>query len=116
MSKLTLYPVANTAELVYPEQAPRYSLESPATQFFTDFYLVEPLVIDANVTAVKARETMIRTHVRLKLVVDETSIFGVANANDLSEQAILSKAAQVETKPTELLVTDLMRKNKNCWP
>ncbi|MEN9465710.1 MAG: hypothetical protein RL217_1891 [Pseudomonadota bacterium] len=113
MSKLTLYPVANTAELVYPEQAPRYSLESPATQFFTDFYLVEPLVIDASISAIKARETMIRTHVRLKLVVDENKHFlGVANATDLSEQAILSKAAQVETKPTELLVTDLMRKKQ----
>jgi len=73
MPKLTLYPVVSVDELVYPEQSPRYTLESRAMQFFTDFYTIEPLVIDSSVSAIEARNTMIKTHVRMKLVVDDAT-------------------------------------------
>lgn len=112
--KLTLYPVANTAELVHPELAPRFSIDSPATQFFTDFFNVEPLVISSSVTAIKTRNTMIRTHVRLMLVIDDLKHFlGVVSAADVDEQAILAKATVNHTKPDELLVTDLMKRKQD---
>ena len=109
MSRLTLYPVASVDELVYPEQSPRYTLASRAIHFFTDFYFVEPLVIESGVSAVEARNTMIRTHVRLKLVVSENNHFiGIISSQELSEQNIIAKASQIQSLREEVRVTDLM--------
>lgn len=109
MSKLTLYPVSSVDELVYPEQAQHYTLESRALNFFTDFYNVEPLIIDDEVSAVDARNTMIRTHVRLKLVVDKNKQFiGIISAKELSEQNILARSLQQQTPRDEIRVADLM--------
>src|SRR5690554_4186162 len=109
MSKLTLYPVSSVDELVYPEQAQCHTLESRALNFFTDFYNVEPLIIDDEVSAVDARNTMIRTHVRLKLVVDKNKQFiGIISAKELSEQNILARSLQQQTPRDEIRVADLM--------
>ena len=114
MPKLTLYPVVSVDELVYPEQSPRYTLESRAMQFFTDFYTIEPLVIDSTVSAIEARNTMIKTHVRMKLVVDENEHFvGVISSRELSEQNIMAKAAQLHHSREDIQVTDLMIRKKD---
>lgn len=109
MTKLTLHPVASVDELVYPELAPRYSLESRAIQFFTDFYHIEPLVIESTVSALDARNTMIKTHVRLKIVVDDQGHFlGVVSAGDLTEQKIVAQANLTQSRIDEVSVTELM--------
>ncbi len=114
MPKLTLYPVVSVDELVYPEQSPRYTLESRAMQFFTDFYTIEPLVIDSTVSAIEARNTMIKTHVRMKLVVDENEHFvGVISSRELSEQNIMAKASQLHHSREDIQVTDLMIRKKD---
>lgn len=114
MSKLTLHPISEAHELVRPEQAPRYSLDSKATQFFTDFFYVEPIVISSSLSAIKARNTMIRTHVRLQLVVDDNMKFvGVINSQDLSEQNILSKSTLEHTLAAEFTVSDFMQNKKS---
>lgn len=114
MSKLTLHPVSEAHDLVRPEQAPRYSLDSNAMQFFTDFFLVEPIVISSSLSAIKARNTMIRTHVRLQLVTDDNAKFvGVISSQDLSEQSILSKSTLEHTMAAEFTVADFMQKKQN---
>lgn len=114
MSKLTLYPITEAHELVRPEQAPRYSLESKSTQFLTDFFFVEPIVINSSLSALKARNTMIRTHVRLQLVVDDSMKFvGIISSQDLSEQNIMSKATLEHTLAAEFVVSDFMQKKQD---
>lgn len=114
MSNLTFYPVTDTHELVHPEEFARYSLASPAAQFFTDFYNVEPKVILSSVTAQQALDTMIKTHVRMMIVIDEQKQFlGIVTAHDVAEQKILSAAALQHEKPNEILLTDLMQRRKD---
>lgn len=108
MKKLTLYPISSVDELASPHGTSGVSLETPALEFFTDFSLVQPLVIDASVTAVQAREMMIRTHVRLKFVVDEADRFvGVISSDDLAERRIVQKVAEGYSRG-DIAVTDLM--------
>lgn len=114
MSKLNLYPVAETYELVQSEASPRFSLDSPAKQFLTDFYKVQPVVIQSSTSAKDTLDTMIKTHVRMMLVVDEHKQFlGVITAADVDNQNILAKATQHHEKPDEVKVTDLMKRKKD---
>jgi len=109
MKKLTLYPVQKIDELVQPADFKEKTVLSPAMDFFTDFRHVEPLVIEGPVPAPEARSLMIRTHVRLKIVLDATGHFsGVVSAADLSEQNILAKAAASGISRDEVRVSDLM--------
>lgn len=111
---LTFYPVTDTHELVHPQQASRYTLASPATEFFTDFYSVEPKMIQSSVTAQQALDTMIKTHVRMMLVVDEHKHFvGMVTAANVAEQNIISTAVQQHEKPSEVPLTDLMQRKKD---
>lgn len=108
MKKLTLYPVSTVDELASPDGIASLSLDTPALEFFTDFRLVQPLVIESSVSAVQAREMMIRTHVRLKFVVNEANRFvGVISADDLAERRIVQKVAEGYAR-SDITVTDLM--------
>ena len=114
MNKLTLYPVQTCDELVQPEQWVALSLDSSAMAFFTDFLHNEPLVISADVSAATARETMLSTHVRLKLVVDgEGHFVGVISAQDLSEQAIVRHIGERRVRRQDISVTELMTRKKD---
>lgn len=108
MKKLSLYPVSAVAQLAYPESASEVSLDTPALDFFTDFSLVEPLVIESSVNAVKAREMMIKTHVRLHFVVDDADRFvGIVSSDHLAERKIVQKVAEGYTRG-DISVEDLM--------
>jgi len=108
MKKLKMYPVSSIEELARPMYMDDMSLFTPAVAFFTDFSLTEPLVIDASVSATEAREMMIKTHVRLKFVVDKNSHFiGVVTADDLAERKIVQRVA-AGAKRGEISITDLM--------
>ncbi|WP_297532277.1 CBS domain-containing protein [Thalassolituus sp.] len=114
MKKLTLYPVQKIDELVQPADFKEKTLLSPAMDFFTDFRDVEPLVIEGPVPAPEARSLMIRTHVRLKIVVDAAGHFaGVVSAADLSEQNIIAEAAGSGVPRDEVPVSDLMTRKQD---
>ncbi len=109
MKKLTLYPVSSIDQLAQPEAPVQLTLDSPALEFFTDFSHSQPLVIHDSASAVEAREMMIKTHVRLKLVVIAGGDFaGVISADDLSEQNILQRAIAMRANRGDLRVRDLM--------
>ncbi len=109
MNKLHLHPLTNVDELAWPQQQETLSLESPALLFFTDFSLSVPLVMESGVTAIEAREMMIKTHVRMKLVVDQSNRFlGVITAEDLSEQRIIQRTVGTHLQRSDLMVRDLM--------
>ena len=109
MNKLNLYPVYNVDELVYPEEHAEVSVNTPAMHFFTDFHDNEPLVLEADVPAQIARQMMMMTHVRLKLVVDQSGHFlGLISAQDLQEQSILRRAAYNQVPREDVLVRELM--------
>lgn len=112
MTKLTLHSVSTVDELARPESPAQVSLENPATTILTDFSVSEPLVIESNVKASNARKMMVKTHVRLKLVVDsEEHFLGVISSQDLSEQNIVRTAGVMNQD--DLLVTDLMTRKQD---
>lgn len=103
-----MYPVSSIEELASPSSQSNFSLQSPAIEFFTHFNVTEPLVIESSVTAVEARKMMMKTHVRLKFVIDERNHFiGVISADDLAERKIVQKVA-TGIKRDEVDITDLM--------
>ncbi len=108
MKRLTMYPVSSVEELARPIAAADLSLTTAAIEFFTDFNLTEPLVVEASVPAAEAREMMIKTHVRLQFVVDRQNHFiGVISADDLAERKIVQQVAAGSTRE-EVSVKDLM--------
>lgn len=114
MSKLTFYPVTDTHELVRPEQSMLYDMSSPAIHFFTDFHTVHPKIIRSSVSAQQALNTMIKTHVRMMLVVDtDRQFLGMVTAQDVSEQNIITTAVQQHEKPEDVPLTDLMKRKQD---
>ncbi|MEC8525634.1 MAG: CBS domain-containing protein [Pseudomonadota bacterium] len=109
MKKINLFPITNVDELVYPDELGSRNLTSPAAEFFTDFRLDDPEVIDDSVSALQARQMMRATHVRTKLVVDDAGHFiGVVGVDDLFDQSILTRAANQGQSRNEVTVADLM--------
>ncbi|MBM97010.1 MAG: histidine kinase [Oceanospirillaceae bacterium] len=112
MTHLTLHSVSAIDELAWPESPFQLTLESPATTFFTDFTVSEPLVIKSNIKAAAARKVMLKTHVRLKLVVNDKKQFvGIISSEDLSEQNLLRTAGAMNHD--DLMVTDLMTRKQD---
>lgn len=112
MKKLALYPLSDINELASPEQSAALSLQSPATAFLTDFKQTLALTIPVDMSASDARELMIKTHVRLKFVVDAKGrLQGVISADDLAERKIVKQVARGISRD-EVLVRDLMQPRK----
>jgi len=108
MKKLKMYPLSSIEELASPSALSNISLQTPAMEFFTDFNSTEPFVIDSSVSAVEARRMMMKTHVRLKFVIDERNHFiGVISADDLAERKIVQKVA-AGVKRDDVAITELM--------
>ena len=113
MRHFELYEADQVDQLVRPENFQKISADSPATVVFTDFTVYEPLVIDANSSAVDAERMMKRSHDRLKLVIDEHGLFvGVIALEDLSDSEIIKKVAKGFNRE-ELQVADMMRKRQD---
>lgn len=114
MTKLNLHSVTSIDELVFPAEANELNLNSSATEFFTDFQNIEPMVINASVSAADARQMMMATHVRLKLVLNNDGKFvGVITAQDLSEQNILRYTLADKSHLEDLVVADLMSRKRD---
>jgi CBS domain containing-hemolysin-like protein len=117
MKTLTLYNTESIDTLVWPEEQYTLSVKTPALSILTDFRQHRPRVIDANVKAIDLEHLMKRSHVKLKLVLDNHGKFmGVVSLNDLSEENILKKINK-STPREELLVTDFMhsRESLKCF-
>ena len=87
MRHFDLYDADQVDQLVHPENFQKISSGSSAKVIFTDFAEHEPLVIEASSSAIEAENMMRRSHVRLKLVIDEHGLFlGVIALEDLSKR------------------------------
>lgn len=109
MTNLSVQSCDRVTDIHWPAPSKEYSLFSPAMDFFTDFAVNRPLVIDADTTALEAEYVMKSTHVRMKLVLDREDRFvGVVSLHDLLHRKIVQKVAQGFTRD-EIQVGDLMR-------
>lgn len=109
MKLLNMYDVDNVEELVMPLDDEGVTSESPALEVFTDFKDFRPLSIRANLSAVEAEALMLKTHVRMKIVLDDSGNFlGIVSLDDLNEQELIKKVFQGQAKE-DLTVKDFMR-------
>lgn len=113
MKKLNFYLTEEIHELAWPEEEKNFSMATPAILFLTDFTRVRPLIIEASVSAIEAKNYMRTTHVRLKLVVDENKKFiGVVSADDLIDRRLVQKISEGHERET-LSVTQFMTPRKD---
>lgn len=113
MKSLNFYPTSSFDELAWPEERQDLSLKSSALYFFTDFLVSTPLVIDSNVTALEAKKLMQKTHVRLKLVINESNEFiGIISAEDLIDRKIVQKVSE-GVKRHEIALTEFLTSKKD---
>ena len=109
MSKLNFYAASNVGELAWPGEIQDISLETPALDFLTDFKVTKPLVIESAVSAVDIKALMIKSHVKLKFVINEDNHFiSVVSAEDLDDQKILRRTSAGILRD-DILVTEMMR-------
>ena len=112
MKKLKFYSASNIDQLSSPEEVQNYSLETPALDFFTDFTKTKPLVIESSISAVDVGKLMIKSHVRMKIVINENNQFmGVVSTEDLIDRKIMQQLSKGD-KREDILVTEMM-KTKN---
>lgn len=108
MKKLHLVNLAATDNIITPEQFEEINLESPAVKIFTDFKDHKALMIEGDTQAITALELMLKTHVRMNIVVSQDNDFiGIISTNELSEQHIVAKLSK-GIKREDILVKDLM--------
>lgn len=106
--QLTTCAVDPLDNLLTPDEAATVTLRSPALEVFTDFQHYRPLVIDRGVSVADAEEIMKRTHVRLKLVVDEFDKFiGTLSYHDLIGPRFQHLIGEAKRKQ-DITVADVM--------
>tara|TARA_R110000787_G_scaffold93570_2_gene195871 strand:+ start:1373 stop:1948 length:576 start_codon:yes stop_codon:yes gene_type:complete len=108
MKKLHLVNLTATDNIVTPELFEEINLQSPAVKIFTDFKDHKALMIEGDTLAVTALQLMLKTHVRMNIVVSENNDFiGIISSNELSEQQIVAKLSKGVCRE-DVLVKDLM--------
>lgn len=109
MIPLTLYNTEPVDELIWPSSNNEITLDSTALKVFTDFKKHKPRVIDASTSAVDAEKLMLKTHVRLKIIVDNNNHFiGIVSLNELNSQEVIKKISNGFSRE-ELKVIDFMQ-------
>ena len=90
MKNIKLINLDANDHLVHPEEFDEITLTSPALSVFTDFKAHIPLEVEAHIPAIDAKYMMQKAHVRLKIVVDNsTELVGTISLSQLSNQNIL---------------------------
>lgn len=113
MKKLAFYRLESVDELARPQETIEYTLDSPATDFFTDFKEIQPYVVGEHLPAVEAKELMRESHVRMKLVVDKQHRFvGIIDAENLIDRLIVKEVSN-GTQRHQVSVGQLMIPKKN---
>lgn len=109
MSKLNFHSASTVGELAWPDEIEDISLETRALDFLTGFKVTKPLVIESSVSAVDVKRLMMKTHVKLKFVINEGEHFlGVISSADLDDQKLLQKT-RAGILRDDILVTEMMR-------
>lgn len=108
MKILTLQTLPREVSLAKPETVSNLTLNSPALSFFTDFYHVKPLTIEASISALEAKKLMQKAHVKMKLVVNcHNEFIGLITANDLIDRRLVQKVSE-GTRREELDLIEFM--------
>ncbi len=108
MQQITLFHVDNVSHLVQPEEFGGLDMDSPATEFFTDFKKHRPLIIEGDTPALDAAMLMRRSHARMKLVTDAKGEFiGTITIDDLSDVNLMVKVANGE-RLKDVTVSEMM--------
>ena len=108
MKKLQLFDLDSIDNIISPEDFNQTSLMSPATDIFTDFKKHKALIIEDETPAVEALKLMVKTHVRMKIVMSKDNDFmGIISTKELTEQNIVTAVAKGSERH-EVLVSDLM--------
>lgn len=109
MRTLQFYETQAIDQLAWPEQEQSVSPNSSAREIFTDFTHTQPLMLLASTSAIEAEKLMRKSHVRLKLVVDQhTEFLGVVSLEDLNSQEVIKKLSLGYSRE-DLSVADFMR-------
>ena len=112
MYKPSLREVEAIDDLAWPNVNVDLSLDSPAVEFFNDYTSVQPRVLDANGSAVKAQKLMQETHVKLKLITDTKALIGIVTIDDLSDEQIIKKVSEGYRRD-EIPLTEFMTAKRN---
>lgn len=110
MHNLALCKTESIDTLAQPDVFEHIELHSSALSIFTDFHEQPPLVIDGNVKAIELERLMRKSHVKMKLVLDQRGQFvGIVTLADIAEQKILQRVVQLGISRNELLAVDMMQ-------
>ncbi len=101
-------PIGAVATLARPDIDQRISLESAASEVFTDFSRTQPVVIEAEVSVADAESLMRKAHVKLVLVVAHDDEFlGMLAFRDLNGERTRHMIGQ-GTARADIEVRDVM--------
>ncbi len=107
--KLSTVPLSNIELIEQPVQEKNLDLESPALEVFTDFTRRMPLMLEQSTPVDVAIETMRKTHVKLKLVIDPRESFrGVITLADLVSVKVAMAAEATGLRREDLTVAHVM--------
>lgn len=108
MQNIKLFPLNHVAHMVQPDEFDGLNMDSPATEFFTDFKKHRPLTIEGDTPALDAAMLMRKSHARMKLVTDLKGEFiGTITVDDLSDQNLMVKVATGE-RLRDVTVSEMM--------
>lgn len=108
MNTLHFHTLEAVDRLISPEDYQHYSLSSSALELLTDFTRVNPLVIDGDTLAIDAEKLMLKTHVKLQMVINrEGNFIGLisyaAIAGEPMIRMVASGAAREDIKVADLM-------------
>lgn len=99
------------SHVISPDENYEITLDSPALDIFTDFKKTSPLVIDQSLDVVTAEDLMKKTHVRLKLVLNQGEFVGTLAYEDLISEKVIFRANHIHR--ADILVSEVMT-SKSC--
>lgn len=96
-------------QIIYPDQAADFTLDTPAIELLTDFFRVQPFVMELNVPVNEARNMMKKVHVRSVLVIDSDKKFrGLLTIADLESRAAMSIATTSGVSLKDITIREVM--------
>lgn len=107
------FSMQSVSELAFPEKFDEVTLDSPATEVFTDFKQYQPRIIESSTSISDAEKIMKRCHVRLMLVIDETESFkGTLSYLDIVGEKSISLINRDRHKE-DISVAEIMTKKED---
>lgn len=108
MHTLHFHTLESVDQLIKPDDYQHVELSSPALELLTDFARVNPLVIDGDTSADDAEKLMLKTHVKLKMVINSSGEFiGLISYEAVAGEPMIQLVAKGVAR-AEIRVSDLM--------